>query len=143
AIALVCASAVGAAQTPQTTETFDAFWTIIKTTHFDKTMNGLNWDAVRDELRPRAAAAKTPAELRAVIRDMLGRLGLSHFALIPSAPEATADGTTSGDTSGDPGIEVRLIDRDLVVTTVDPGVGSRVRPGWRVAQIGNARVSDL
>ena len=143
AFAVICTVSVALAQTPQATETFDAAWTIIKNTHFDKTMNGLNWDAVRDELRPRAAAAKTPAELRAVIRDMLGRLGLSHFALIPSAPEATADGTTSGDTSGDPGIEVRLIDRDLVVTTVDPGVGSRVRPGWRVAQIGNARVSDL
>ena len=72
-------------------------------------------DAVRDELRPRAVAAKTPADLRAVIRDMLGRLGLSHFALIPSGPDGNGDsGRSSGDTSGDPGIEVRLIGRDLV-----------------------------
>lgn len=144
AIAVVCASAVGAAQTPQAAETFDAAWTIIKNTHFDKTMNGLNWDAVRDELRPRAAAARTPAELRAVIRDMLGRLGLSHFALIPSGSEATGDGNgTSGDTTGDPGIEVRLIGHDLVVTHVDPDVTSRVRPGWRLIQIGSAKVGDL
>ena len=143
ALAVICAAGVAAAQTPQAAETFDAAWTIVKNTHFDKTMNGLNWNAVRDELRPRAATAKTPAELRAVIRDMLGRLGLSHFALIPSAPETTGDGTTSGDTSGDPGIEVRLIDRDLIVTTVDPDLAPRVRPGWRVAQIGNARVSEL
>jgi carboxyl-terminal processing protease len=144
AFAVICASGVVAAQAPQAAETFDAAWTIIKNTHFDKTMNGLNWDAVRDELRPRAATAKTPSELRAVIRDMLGRLGLSHFALIPSGPETTGDGNTmSGDTSGDPGIEVRLIDHDLVVTTVDPDVTSRVRPGWRVAQIGPAKVSEL
>lgn len=143
AFAVVWASSLVAAQTPQAAETFDAAWTIIKNTHFDKTMNGLNWDAVRDELRPRAATAKTPTELRAVIRDMLGRLGLSHFALIPSGPEATADGnTTSGDTSGDPGIEVRLIDHELIVTTVDPDV-TRVRPGWRVTQIGPAKVSEL
>ena len=144
AFAVVSASGLVAAQTPQAAETFDAAWTIIKNTHFDKTMNGLNWDAVRDELRPRAATAKTPTELRAVIRDMLGRLGLSHFALIPSGPETTGDGNgTSSDASGDPGIEVRLIDRDLVVTTVDPDVTSRVRAGWRVIQIGTAQVSEL
>jgi carboxyl-terminal processing protease len=144
AFAVVCASGVVAAQIPQAAETFDAAWTIIKNTHFDKTMNGLNWDAVRDELRPRAATAKTATELRAVIREMLGRLGLSHFALIPSGPEATGDGNgASSDASGDPGIEVRLIDRDLVVTTVDPDVTSPVRAGWRVVQIGGAKVSEL
>ena len=144
AVAVACVSAVVAAQAPQAAETFDAAWTIIKNTHFDRTLNGLNWDAVRDELRPRAAAARTPAELRAVIRDMLGRLGLSHFALIPSAPETTGEGSTaSGDTSGDPGIEVRLVGRDLIVTRVDPDVTSRVRPGWRVIAVGAAKVTDL
>ncbi len=144
AVAVVCASAVGAGQTPQAAETFDAAWTIIRNTHFDKTMNGLNWEAVRDELRPRAVAAKTPAELRAVVRDMLGRLGLSHFALIPATPETAGDGNgTSADASGDPGIEIRLVGRDLVVTQVDPDVVARVRPGWRMVQIGPAKISDL
>jgi carboxyl-terminal processing protease len=144
AIVLVCTCAAVGAQTSQAGETFDAAWTIIKNTHFDKTMNGLNWDAVRDELRPRATAAKTPSELRAVIRDMLGRLGLSHFALIPSGPEATGDsGGTSGDTSGDPGIEVRLIGNDLVVTEVNRETATLVRPGWRLTQIGSAKITDL
>jgi carboxyl-terminal processing protease len=143
AIAVVCGSHVLAAQMPQAAETFDAAWTIIKNTHFDKTMNGLNWDAVREELRPRAVAAKTPTELRAVIRDMLGRLGLSHFALIPAGPDGNGDSArSSGDTSGDPGIEVRLIGRDLIVTHVDADVAP-VRPGWRLMQIGSARVEDL
>ena len=107
AVALVCASVLSvSAQVPQAVETFDAAWKIIRDTHFDKTMNGLDWEAVRKELEPRAAAAKTPAELRAVIREMLGRLGLSHFALVPSTSEST-DGASSGDTSGDPGIDVR------------------------------------
>ena len=144
AVAVVCASAVGAGQTPQAAETFDAAWTIIKNTHFDKTMNGLNWEAVRDQLRPRAVAANTPAELRAVVRDMLGRLGLSHFALIPATPETAGDGNAaSADASGDPGIEIRLVGRDLVVTQVDPDVVARVRPGWRMVQIGPAKISDL
>jgi carboxyl-terminal processing protease len=143
AIVFVCAAAVTGAQTPQAAETFDAAWSIIKKTHFDKTMNGLNWDAVRDELRPRAAAAKTPTELRAVIRDMLGRLGLSHFALIPSGAEATDTSEISADTSGDPGIEVRLIGSDLVVTEVNRETAALVHPGWRLTRIGSAKIADL
>ena len=68
-------------------------------------MNGVNWDGVRAELRPRAAAAKSDSELRAVVRDMLGRLGLSHFALIPSSVDAPHDAPRgSSDLSGRPGL---------------------------------------
>lgn len=141
AVALVCASSLVSAQAHQGVETFDAAWTIIKNTHFDKTMNGLNWDAVRDELRPRAAAAKTPTELRAVIRDMLGRLGLSHFALVPATAEETGDSRASGD--ADPGVELRLIGRDLIVTGVRPEAASLVKPGWRLTEIGASKVVDL
>jgi carboxyl-terminal processing protease len=133
------------AQVPEASETFDAAWTIIRNTHFDKTMNGLNWEAVRAELKPRAAAATSSAELRVVIRDMLGRLGLSHFALIPSGGDGPTEGpnSTAGDTSGDPGLEVRLLGRDLIVTNVDREAASLVRAGWRITQIGSASVVDL
>ena len=36
-------------------------------------------------------AAQTPGELRIVLADMLGRLGLSHFAVIPSSAGHTGD----------------------------------------------------
>ena len=143
AVVIACGSALVSAQVPQAAETFDAAWTIIKNTHFDKTMNGLDWDAVRAELEPRAAAAKTPAELRAVIRDMLKRLGLSHFALVPATAESSSDSNRGGDASGDPGIEVRLLGRDLVVTRVGPEVTAPVRAGWRIVQIGQAYTADL
>ena len=133
------------AQVPQGSETFDAAWTIIRDTHFDKTMNGLNWEAVRAELKPRAAAAASSADLRGVIRDMLGRLALSHFALIPSGGEASTLGASgmSADTSGDPGLEVRLLGRELIVTKVDREAASLVRAGWRITRIGSASVEDL
>ena len=85
------ASSLLSAQVPLGVETFDAAWTTVRDSHFDKTMNGVNWDGVRAELRPRAEAARSDAELRAVVRDMLGRLGQSHFALIPSSVDAPAD----------------------------------------------------
>lgn len=141
--ALTLSAGFVSTQLPQASETFDAAWTIIRDTHFDKTMNGLNWEAVRAELKPRAAAATSSAELRAVIRDMLGRLSLSHFALIPSGGDASTPGGTSADTSGDPGLEVRLFGRELIVTNVDREAASLVRPGWRITRIGSASVADL
>jgi len=128
-----------AAQVPDGLETFDAAWTIIRDTHFDPAMNGVDWNAVRTELRPRAAAAKSTGELRAVIRDMLERLGLSHFALVPASADAPGE---SADLSGDPGFDVRLADDGLLVTRVDRDV-PQVKPGWRVVKIGDAAVDDL
>jgi carboxyl-terminal processing protease len=140
--AAALASALLSAQVPQGVETFDAAWTKIRDSHFDKTMNGVNWDGVRAELRPLAAAAKSNAELRAVVRDMLGRLGQSHFALIPSSGEPSSASHASG-IEAEPGFDVRLVGRDLIVTRVDREAASTVRPGWRVAEIGRSQVDTL
>jgi carboxyl-terminal processing protease len=68
---------------------------------------------------------------------------LSHFALIPAAGESATSSGLPADTSGDPGIEVRLIGRDLIVTKVDGAAASLVRPGWRIVEIGSKPVADL
>ena len=142
--AFVVAGALLSAQVPNAVDTFDAAWTKIRDSHFDKTMNGLDWDAVRAELRPKAAAAGTGAELRAVLRDMLGRLGQSHFALIPSgADPAPSASRSSGDYDGDPGFDVRLLGRDLIVTAVERTSTSGVRAGWLVRQIAGQPVAGL
>ncbi len=64
-------------------ETFDAVWTTVRDSHFDKTLNGVDWIAVREELRPQAINAASQDELRAVLLDMLSRLGQSHFTILP------------------------------------------------------------
>ncbi len=66
-------------------ETFDAVWTMVRDEHFDPALNGVDWNAVRDELRPKAARAQNVEELRGVLMDMLSRLGQSHFTIIPAA----------------------------------------------------------
>jgi carboxyl-terminal processing protease len=135
---------VAAAQVPDATETFDAAWTIVRDSHFDKALNGVDWNAVRTELRPRASAARTPGDLRVVIRDMLGRLGQSHFALIPATADTPAE--EAGDLSGDPGFDVRVIGHDIIVSRVEPGGGAAnagVRTGWRLTAIGNTPASAL
>jgi carboxyl-terminal processing protease len=123
-------------------ETFEAAWTIIRDTHFDPGMNGVDWNAVKAELGPRAAAAKDPGELRAVIREMLGRLGQSHFAIIPGSGDSPSK--MLSDMSGDPGIDVRLIEDSLVVTTVESGAQKvGVKPGWKVVALAGTPVTPL
>lgn len=154
AAALACvAAAVLHARAPQSgadasaqasLETFDAAWTIVRDTHFDRTFNGVDWDAVRTELRPKAAGAKTATELRSVLREMLGRLGQSHFVVIPATADPTPGATAMG--SAHPGFDVRLVDNALLVTTVErgsPADVAGVRAGWRVGAIGSSRVADL
>ena len=140
--ALVLSGSMVAAQVEHGVETFDAAWTIIRDTHFDKAMNGLNWDAVRDELRPKAAAARSSSELRAIIDEMIGRLGLSHFDLIPSGHDVATPASAGGG-NADPGFDVRLVGHDLLVTSVGAAAAQGVHTGWRLLDIGGAPVADL
>jgi len=77
---------------------FDRMWEIVNETHFDPDFNGVDWVAVRDELRPQAQAARTPREIRSVMRNALGRFGQSHFNIIPDRAAAPAESTTSANT---------------------------------------------
>jgi carboxyl-terminal processing protease len=147
AAAVMAAVSWLSAQTPpsgaRATETFEAAWKIIRDSHFDPKMNGVDWQAVRAELGPRAARARNDGELREVIRDMLGRLGLSHFALIPSGGDAAG---APADLGGDPGFDVRLVGADLIVTRVEPQGGAAaagVRPGWRLLSIEAMPAAEL
>jgi carboxyl-terminal processing protease len=133
-----------AAQSPAPVETFDAVWRIVRDTHFDPGLNGVDWNAVRTELRPRALAASNPGELRVVIGEMLGRLGQSHFVLVPSSADSPRDARV--DASGDPGFDVRLSGREVLVTSVEPEGGAAsvgVRAGWRVAAIDGVPVAQI
>ena len=148
ATALCACVAVIHADVPKGIETFDAAWTIVRDTHFDSAYNGVDWNAVRTELRPRAEAAKTTGELRGVIAAMLSRLGQSHFALVPSSAESAAkDG--SGDPGGGsatPGFDLRLVGTDILVTGVAREGGAAtagVKPGWRLTAIAGRPVKDL
>ena len=148
ATALCACVAVIHADVPKGIETFDAAWTIVRDTHFDSAYNGVDWNAVRTELRPRAEAAKTTGELRGVITAMLSRLGQSHFALVPSSAESAAkDG--SGDRGGGsatPGFDLRLVGTDILVTGVAREGGAAtagVKPGWRLTAIAGRPVKDL
>src|SRR5688572_30093480 len=46
-------------QRQKNVESFDYVWNTIKEKHWDPTLGGLDWDAVRAELRPKVEQART------------------------------------------------------------------------------------
>lgn len=139
--------------------TFDAVWWRIETTDFEVDHGGVDWSAVRDELRPRAAAATSPGELRTVLSTMLARLGRSHFAIIPgnvadrpiTGPPASNGATVA--VPGPPvhapraatdladatfGLSLRLVEGAVTVTGVSPDSSAAeagVERGWVLLRI--------
>jgi len=64
---------------------FDQVWQIINDQFYDPAFRGLDWKAVKTELRVRAEAAESPDDVRRVITEMIQRLKESHFVLLPSS----------------------------------------------------------
>ncbi len=142
-LAILFGSRAASTETFKAGDTFDAVWKIVKDGHFDPAFDVATWERLGAELRPKAVEARTPGELRAVLADLLSRLGLSHFVVIPSTPDGPGEHV---DLSGQPGFDVRLIDRQLVVLSVDADGGAAaagVHPGWIVQSIGGAAVSAM
>ncbi len=136
---LILAVCAAAAQEPNVwVASFDHVWQTIRERHWDPERKGAAWDAARAELRPRVEKAASPAEARAVLNELLGRLGQSHFGIIPAAAYAALEGGGEpGDAS--PGFEVRMVAGEPLVTRVLPGTPAHeagVRTGWRLRDIG-------
>lgn len=148
---LISASAVRCDLTPEqkklNLESFDYVWTTIYQKHFDTTFGGLDWPAIRDELRPKVEVATSIEEVRDILWDMIGRLGLSHFAIIPSDLYQNIDGPPKkGDAGGETGIDARVTDGQAIVVRVaaqSPAEAAGVKPGWIISTVGDEQIEPI
>lgn len=151
-------------------ESFDFVWRRIADTFWDEEMGGVDWQAVGDELRPRARDAADARELRDVVQEMLERLGQSHFGVLAGAgsagggrdPVASDDGDRAactpalmrtvtgegGSSAADagPGFEVRFLDQVPMVSRVEAGSAADrdgLTTGAEVVRIGDQGLGAL
>lgn len=122
---------------------FDQVWQTIKDRHWDPERKGASWDAARAELRPLIENGASGDEARAILNQLLARLGQSHFGIIPASTYAALQ---SGKTPGDaePGFDVRIVDGLPLVTRVLPGspaARAGIRPGWALLRIGKDEIA--
>ena len=117
---------------------FDDVWTTIRDTHWDPDLGGLDWEALREQYRPCVKSAEHMSEARAAMSDWIAQLQQTHFSILPEDlldDIDTAEG--EGQRDGGTGIDVRVVDGQALVTTVDegsPALAVGIKPGWIVVR---------
>lgn len=111
-------------------EMFETVWGTIDERYFDPTFGGLNWPAMHDRYQPLIAAAQDDYEFYRLINQMVRELQVSHVFVIPPAAMAYLQSTDT--CAGSAGLDVRLVDGQVVVTAVEPeypAEAAGLRPG--------------
>ncbi len=57
---------------------FNEAWLVVRSAFYSPDFNGADWNAIREELLPRAREAKSPADVSQVINEALSHLKASH-----------------------------------------------------------------
>jgi carboxyl-terminal processing protease len=132
----------------------DAAWRTVRDKHYDPTLGGVDWNAVRAKYEPLALGAPGDAAYYRLLNQMIGELGQSHMLITGPGAEDEADveelqapGEASATPAeavntgalGDPGLTVRVIEGRPTVTRVREGSSADragLRPGAVVTEIG-------
>jgi carboxyl-terminal processing protease len=139
---------------------FSAAWTAVRDKDFDKTLAGLDWQALRAKYQPLALAAPDEPTFYRLLNEMLGALAQSHLEVHgpgdeaepqadepePARPPGSAEVIEVGTGTGDPGLVVRSIEGKPTVTSVRPDSSAAragLRPGYLVTHIGGHAVTSL
>jgi carboxyl-terminal processing protease len=127
----------------QQVESFDAVWQTIADKHWhpehlEHLPGGGSWKGIREEYRKRVELAKDQTEVRGILREMVGRIGKSHYAIAGLEMNRSQLLRQGGGTS--PGFRVGLVEGKVVVTGVStPSIGVKV--GWVLDSVAGVAVA--
>ena len=152
AIATLTAAAEGLtpAERKASIDSFEKVWTTVRDKHWDPKLNGVDWQAVHDELRPKLEAADDKDAVRGILNDMVRRLKQSHFGVFSSDVYRDLDTKAGAKDSDDspyeaqPGLDLRILDGHVYVTEVEkgsPAATHGVKPGWEIQLIGKTEIA--
>jgi carboxyl-terminal processing protease len=127
-------------------ESFDKVWTTVKDRHWDPTLGGVDWDAAKAELRPKVEAASSADEARGVMNELIARLKLSHYGIIPASSYAglQEEQGTAPKGEGETGISVRVVGEQALAWRVRPGstaAEAGIKPGYVIEQVAGRPIS--
>lgn len=125
-------------------KSFDYVWSKINDSYWEKDFGGVDWEKAKQELRPKVAAAKNVKEVRAVMNELIARLGKSHFAIIPNSAYKATQVSRRG--TSDAGLTFRFAEEKVLVSAVRNGSDAEkqgVRPGWEIVKVEDATVESF
>jgi carboxyl-terminal processing protease len=136
-----CDSENGGTENEAFLENFEVIWQTVNDRCFDPDFGGLDWDEVHDRYRPLIAAGESGEDFFRIMNQMLFELDVSHLGVAP------ADELTPGlSDEGSIGIDVRLLDDEAVITSVEsgsPGGEAGLQPGFVVQTIDGASTEEV
>jgi len=124
------------APNPEYLEIFETVWNIVNERFYDPNFNGIDWDDVYVEYKPQVAAVKDGEAFYLLLNQMCYEIGVSHFFLLPGDALEQLDPVVSA--PGTVGFDIRIINNQIVVTDVLPGMpaeASGIRPGFIIQEI--------
>ena len=116
--------------------TFEEVWKTVRDGFYDPEMNGVDWQEVHELYEPRVAAAASGEAYYRLLNNMLFELGVSHVGLLP--PEMGDELEPITFPAGSLGFDVRLLDGEMVVTSVQaasPAAAAGLRPGYVILNV--------
>ena len=134
---IAAAGELSPAQKQLNIASFEKVWTTVRDTHWDPKLGGIDWQAAHDDFRPAVERAANMTEARAAMTGMLARLHQTHFGIIPGDVYDVVDGEGGGGEGG-PGVDVRVVNGQALVVSVDadsPASKAGVQRGWQILQI--------
>ena len=129
------------AEHTQMEESFDYVWQKIRDSYWDPNLGGVDWQAAYDELKPKLTSATTRAEAIRVLEELVSRMKVSHFSIIPkSAYRELGHTDEKGARGGTAGLDVRIVDDQVIVVAVTSGfAGGQGRSSHGLDRRGNRR----
>jgi len=123
---------------------FETIWQKVNETYFDPSFGGLDWKKIHDGYAPQMASAKNDEDFHALINKMLWELKVSHMAYIPPGFFASIEPVVFA--PGGIGIQVRMLNGQTVVSSVDPESPAHragLRPGFIIQAINGIPIAQV
>jgi carboxyl-terminal processing protease len=123
------------------TEVFEEVWRTINEKYYDPNFNGVDWTAMRERYRPRAAAATSDAEFYTVLNQMTGELRDAHTRV--RSPRGREERRRRQGTST--GVRIYEVEGVPVIFDVSPdsdAARAGVQPGMIVRTINGQPVEE-
>jgi carboxyl-terminal processing protease len=122
---------------------FEIVWRVVNDRHFDPAFGGVDWQELHDRYRQQIVFA-SDAEYYKLVNEMLWQLNVSHLAVVPANYWQMVEPTVM--TEGSTGLDVRLFDGEIVITSVEagsPAAKAGLRPGFVIVSIDGAPIAEI
>ena len=123
---------------------YDTVWQTVNENHFDSTFGGLDWNEIHDRYYDLITMVNDDDEFIEIANRMLAELKLSHYAVF-HMKKIGASGSPLIST-GSIGLDIRLLDSKVVVTSVVPGFPAAeagLKIGYIVQSIDGISVENI